>query len=122
MRDVILAANQKFMKTFSEGATTMGSHYTSDATIYPPGGEAVSGDTAIGEFWKGAYGMGIKRAKLETVEAEPTGDQIVEVGKYTLYGDGDAELDKGKYMVVWKQEKGAWKLHRDIWNTSLSAS
>ncbi|MBD2752972.1 nuclear transport factor 2 family protein [Spirosoma sp. BT704] len=107
------------MAIFSKGAETMGDLYTSDAKIYPPGGDTISGNTAIGEFWKGAYGMGIKAAKLDTVEAEPAGDQIVEVGNYTLYGDGNAELDKGKYIVVWKQDGEAWKLHRDIWNTSM---
>lgn len=121
MRDVIIAANQKFMEAFSAGAETMGDLYTSDAKIYPPGGDAVSGNTAIGTFWKGAFGAGIKRAKLDTVEAEPTGDQIVEVGQFTLYGDGDTQIDTGKYLVVWKQESGTWKLHRDIWNTSVAA-
>lgn len=100
----------------------MNAHYTSDAKIYPPGSESISGNTAIGTFWKAVYESGVKRAKLDTVEAEQTGDQIVEVGNYTLYGDNDAQLDTGKYIVVWKQENGDWKLHRDIWNTSVSAS
>ncbi len=121
MRDVVIAANKKFMEIFSTGAATMSALYTSDAKVYPPGGDTISGNTAIGTFWKGAYESGVKRAKLETVEAEPTGDQIVEVGNYTLYGDGDVQLDTGKYLVVWKQESGDWKLHRDIWNTSVSA-
>ena len=121
MKDVVTAANQKFMDVFSKGAETLGELYTSDAKILPPGGDTISGDTAIGAFWKGAYGMGIKRAKLETVEAEPAGDQIIEVGNFTLYGADESELDTGKYIVVWKQEAGTWKLHRDIWNTSKSA-
>ena len=122
MNDVIVAANQRFMEIFANGATTMGDLYTSDAQIYPPGGDAVSGSSAIGAFWKGAYDSGVKRAKLETIEAEPAGDQIIEVGKFTLYGDGDAQLDAGKYVVVWKQDGGSWKLHRDIWNSSGAAN
>lgn len=99
----------------------MGDLYTGDAKILPPGGDTISGKTAIGAFWKGAYELGIKRAKLETVEAEPAGDQIIEVGNFTLYGADESELDKGKYVVIWRQEAGEWKLHRDIWNTSKSA-
>jgi ketosteroid isomerase-like protein len=41
-------------------------------------------------------------------------------------GGGTAEtwldmraLDKGKYIVIWKQEDGQWKLHRDIFNSSM---
>jgi len=30
-------------------------------------------------------------------------------------------LDKGKYIVIWKQEEGQWKLHRDIFNSSMPA-
>jgi ketosteroid isomerase-like protein len=29
-------------------------------------------------------------------------------------------MDSGKYVVIWKREDGAWKLHRDIWTTSAS--
>ena len=121
MNDAIIAANQKFMEIFASGAETMGDLYTADAEIYPPGGDTISGNTTIGEFWKGAYGAGVKKAKLDTVKTEPVGDQIVEIGKFTLYGDNDAQLDTGKYVVVWKQDGGSWKLHRDIWNTSVAS-
>ena len=30
-------------------------------------------------------------------------------------------MDQGKYVVIFKQVEGRWKLHRDIWNTSLPA-
>jgi hypothetical protein len=30
-------------------------------------------------------------------------------------------LDTGKYIVIWKRENGAWKWHRDIWNSSRPA-
>ena len=99
----------------------MGDLYTADAVIYPPGGQAVSGSSAIGSFWQGAYESGVKQAKLETAEANQAGSQVIEVGTYTLYGDNDTQLDNGKYMVIWKQEGGTWKLYQDIWNTSVSA-
>ena len=25
--------------------------------------------------------------------------------------------EKGKFIVVWKEENGKWKMHRDIWNS-----
>lgn len=121
MRDAVTAANQNFIEISLKGAETMGELYTSDAKIYPPGGDMVSGTKAIGEFWKGAYGMEIKAAELDTVDAEAASDQIIVVGQYTLYGDGNAELDKGKYMVIWKQDGRNWKLYRDIWDTGMPA-
>ena len=122
MKADIMAANQKFMDAFQKGATSMGSFYTSSASLLPPGSDAVQGSAAITTFWKGGYDAGIKRAKLETLEADQSGNQVVEVGKYTLFGTNDAQIDAGKYMVIWKKENGDWKLHRDIWNTSTPAA
>jgi ketosteroid isomerase-like protein len=66
--------------------------------------------------------MGITAAKLETVEVEGYGNTANEVGTYTLQGAGSQVLDTGKYVVIWKQETGQWKLHRDIWNSSRPAA
>jgi ketosteroid isomerase-like protein len=33
--------------------------------------------------------------------------------------EGGKVVDRGKYIVIWKREQGQWKLHRDIWNTSM---
>ena len=122
MKADIMAANQKFMDAFQKGATTMSNYYTSSAQLMPPNSDVVQGADNISAFWKGAYGMGVKKAKLETMTAEQSGDQVIEMGRYTLYGDKDAQLDAGKYIVIWKQEGGQWKLHRDIWNTNTPAA
>jgi hypothetical protein len=45
----------------------------------------------------------------------------VEVGKYTLSVAGGQVVDRGKYVVIWKQEGDEWQWHRDIWNSSLPA-
>jgi ketosteroid isomerase-like protein len=66
--------------------------------------------------------MGIKTAKLETIELEGQGDAALEVGKYTLSGEGGMVIDSGKFIVVWKKQGGKLKLHRDIWNSSMPAS
>jgi ketosteroid isomerase-like protein len=65
--------------------------------------------------------MGIKAVMLETVEVEDYGHTAHEVGKYTIQGEGGQVTDTGKYVVIWKQEAGQWKLHRDIWNSSRPA-
>jgi len=72
-------------------------------------------------FGKAPWTWGIKSARLETVEAEGHGDTAIEIGKYTLSWEAGNVMDRGKYVVIWKQEGGQWKLHRDIWNSSLSA-
>jgi ketosteroid isomerase-like protein len=44
-----------------------------------------------------------------------------EVGTYAMKLKDGTVADRGKYVVVWLKEDGKWKLHRDIWNTSLPA-
>ena len=121
-KSIVMAGNQAFMDAFYKGATTLGNLYTTDALLMNANSDAVRGSAAIGEFWKKAYEAGTKRVKLETVEVEPEGNVIIEVGRYTVYGANDAQQDMGKYIVIWKKENGMWKLHRDIGNTNMPAN
>ena len=119
---VIAAANQKFMETFArQDAAGMAGLYTGDGQLLPANSDFVTGTEAIEQFWGGAMAMGMKTAKLETIELESHGDTAVEVGRYTLGGEGGQTLDQGKFVVVWKNDGGDWKLHRDIWTSSLPA-
>ena len=122
IRDDIRKADDVFEKNFSQGnAAGIAELYTNDGMLLPTGSDFVKGKEAIRDFWQGAINMGIKEAKLDIVEVEVQGNVVVEVGHYQLKGAGGGVLDQGKYIVIWKQEGGQWKLHRDIWNTSRTA-
>ena len=122
VRETIGAANERFMEAFGRGdAAGLASTYTRDAKLLPPNSDVVTGNQAIQEFWQGAMNMGIRAATLETVELEDHGDAVIEMGKYTLRGDSAQVLDTGKYVVIWKQDNDQWKLHWDIWNSSMPA-
>jgi ketosteroid isomerase-like protein len=95
--------------------------YTAGGQLLPPNSEIVAGHDAIRAFWQGAMDLGLKEATLDTVEVEGAHETAVEVGKYTLRAAGGQIADVGKYVVVWKAEAGAWRLHRDIWNSSRPA-
>jgi uncharacterized protein (TIGR02246 family) len=122
VRDAIVAANEGFVAAFGRGDTAgLAALYTENGQVLPPNSDFVTGKEAIQAFWQAVMGMGIKGARLETVEVEGHGDTAVEVGKYTLLGGEGQQLDQGKYIVIWKQEKGQWKLYRDIFNSSMPA-
>ena len=89
--------------------------------ILPPNSDFVTGKQAIQALWQGAMDMGIKSVKIELVEVEGHGDTAIEVGKYTLSGEAGQVLDTGKYIVILKQADGQWKLHREIFNSSMPA-
>ncbi len=90
--------------------------YTVNARVLPPGAPMIEGRDAIKGFWKQAIaGLGLKSAKLTTVEGEMAGDTVVEIGSADLVV-GDGSVVVVKYVVHWKQEGGAWKWNVDIWN------
>ncbi len=87
--------------------------------LLPPGGEPIEGREAIQAFWQTAVESGTQAA-LKTSELEIHGDLATEVGSYVDTGADGAHVDHGKYMVMWKKVDGNWKLHRDIWNSSMT--
>jgi len=92
--------------------------YTRNARILPPGSTMVEGREPIKAFWQGAIkALGIKSAKLTTVDAEALGDRVFEIGRAALVVGTGGTVDV-KYVVQWKQEDGDWKWHVDIWNTN----
>jgi uncharacterized protein (TIGR02246 family) len=118
-RTAVEAGNKRFSEALKRGdAQGLTSLYTKDAMVFPANSEIVKGREAIKGMWDGVIAAGIKGITLTTVEVESCGDIANEVGTYTMMGEGDKELDRGKYIVVWKREDGQWKLHRDIFNTS----
>ena len=44
---------------------------------------------------------------------------ITEEGLFEIKTKDDVQIDKGKYIVLWKKEDGKWKLHRDLSNSDL---
>jgi len=119
VKSAIADINAKFADELKKGdSAAMASHYTSDAMVMPPNSEPVPKDKII-SAWGGAIRMGVKDIKLTTDDVTGNGDVAGETGKYEMYGDNNKLLDKGKYLVLWKNENGEWKLYRDIWNTSM---
>lgn len=113
--------NEKFMQAFTDGdAEAVTALYSSDAVLLPPFGDAISTKQDITDLWNGMMDIGITGVELVSNEIIPAGDMAVERGEYTIFV-GDMDIDHGKFLVLWKMENGQWKLHRDIWNSSLPA-
>jgi uncharacterized protein (TIGR02246 family) len=115
----IQRVNQRFLDAFSRhDAAAIAGLYATGAQLLPPHSDFVKEPDMIRSFWQGVMDAGIDRATLETVDVEDSGDTAIELGRYTLMLAGGEVADRGKYLVVWKQQDGAWKIYRDIWNTS----
>jgi uncharacterized protein (TIGR02246 family) len=119
-RAEIEAVNREFEAAAAKGdGKAAAALYTANGQALPAGSAAVSGTEAIAKFWQGVFDSGVKGVKLKTLEVEAHGDVAHEVGEYELADAAGKVLDRGKYVVLWKKEGGRWKLHRDIWTTSM---
>jgi uncharacterized protein (TIGR02246 family) len=116
----IRRANAAFEASFARGdAAAIADLYTSTGMLLPTGLDTIQGAAGIQGFWQGAMQQGVKQVKLKTRDVEEMDDTAIELGTYTLFDQSGQQMDQGKYLVVWKEEAGQWKLHQDIWNTSL---
>jgi uncharacterized protein (TIGR02246 family) len=120
IRHGIDETTRRFEHAFNRGnaADAARQFYTRDASILPPGAEIVQGRDRIAEVWAAAAAapqLGVRGVRLSTLELRSIGDEAYEIGRATLtLADGQRAMPK--YVVVWKQEDGAWRRHVDIWN------
>jgi uncharacterized protein (TIGR02246 family) len=114
------AGNATLVAGFNAGDAEMqASVYTDDAMVMAPNQPTAIGMEAIVEMMKtDADTTGMVSMELETVGVTARGDMAHEIGTYTVFAGGE-EVDHGKYMAIWKDVDGTWKIHRDIWNSSV---
>lgn len=118
-RSLIDADNAKFIDAIKKGdSNAVADLYHSEAQVLMSNYEPVMRKD-IASAWGGMFRMGLKDAKFTTTDLVGNNDLLVETGMYEMYGDKNNLIDKGKYVSVWKKENGAWKLYRDIANTSM---
>ena len=127
VRKAIAASNRRFGEGIRRGdSSAVGSLYTEDAILMPPNNDMIRGRRGTEGFWSAAIKMGVRDAVLKTVELDQVGDDVHEIGNYALMIKPEGKRafeDRGKYIAIWKRdEEGTWKLHRDIWNSSLPAT
>jgi ketosteroid isomerase-like protein len=116
----ILKMNESYGERFLTGDSAFYvDRYCTDAEVYSPNMPAVKGREAIRKFF---YNDGNnKEAKIELPAGTFYGgpDYVVEDGVYNFPDGKGGSVDKGKFIALWKQEDGKWKLYREIWNSDM---
>ena len=116
-------ANRNFMNVLSKGDSVgLADCYATDAKFMAPNSPAVVGRKNIQGVTAGMIKSGIASVDLKTIDVWGDEAMLAEEGVLTMAGKGGKELDKGKYIVLWKKEDGKWKLFRDCFNSDLSVS
>lgn len=116
----IIKMNESYSERFMTSDTAFyQKRYCKNAEVYSPGLPAVKGRDSIMAFF---YQNGTnKEAKIELPAGNIYGNSelVVEEGTYNFPDGKGGSFDKGKFIALWKEEDGIWKLYREIWNTDL---
>ena len=118
----IAASNNIFGASFTTGdSTAFVNCYASDGCIYNANMPKQCGAQAINGFFNVGYQFGIRKIALTTEEVMGGKEAVVETGKYEVFIANNVSVEKGKFVVIWKEENGKWKMFRDIWNSDAPA-
>jgi len=126
VRQLIEETNIKFGEFVQAGdASALASLYTEDTTLLPPpNAPMIKGREGVEAYWATGFQQGFKELVLTTVEVMAMGDMVCEIGNAdaTFQPEGmEAFKDIGKYLVIWKNVDGTWKIYIDIYNSGLPA-
>jgi ketosteroid isomerase-like protein len=116
----ISKSNQEFVNLYNNGDTqSLAAHYTEDAMLLPPNTAVIKGRAAAASYWSSGKKWGFDKIQMEATTAQAYGDVAIEEGTYTIFAADAKEMDKGKFMITWKNVEGKWLQHRNIWSSDL---
>ena len=119
------AVNQKLSEYMVKGdAAGIASAYSADGYLMPDKSSIVKGRENITKLWSdfisSCKASGIEIGGLEITIKELSGDKnlLTDVGEFVFIKKNGDRFWKGKYIEVWKNENGKWKVHREMTNSS----
>lgn len=109
----------------AKDAAAIAQMYTEDGALLPPNAPISKGRTAIEQTW--AAMMSTPGFELtfapEQIVLSGSVDMALDRGTFRMVvaPSGKAQVDTGKYVVVWRKVGGEWKAAADIINSDLPA-
>ena len=95
--------------------------YAADGAMMAPGAPIAQGQPALEKAWGGmmqmpGFGLTFKADKIVVAKG---GDMALDQGTYqfSVTGPKGPTKDIGKYVVVWRNIDGQWKVAADIFNS-----
>ena len=88
--------------------------YTEDARFLPDGAPRIDGRSGVEDFFKQAADAGFNDLVLETQDVLEVGGRVIEIGRASSAAEGG---ESGKYVIVWRRDRGVLKIEIDIFNS-----
>lgn len=114
-KSFIDSINTKFSEQIKNGdSMALASHYASDAAILLSKREPIKGKDIL-SAWGRMLRAGTEDITFQTIDLTGCNDFLIETG-YIVTKGNENNINKSKYLVVWKKQNGEWKLYRDMVN------
>jgi ketosteroid isomerase-like protein len=117
-RRLIAQQNERFTAAHVAGdIATIDSMFAPDAKSFPPGAAAVVGLPALHAFTVDYLKAGVTEFRGETTDFYGNAEYVVDGGTYVVTYGPARVTERGKYLNVWTQVDGSWKIKANMWNT-----
>lgn len=93
-------------------SVSLAAMYTKDAQLGTTRGKDIP--AAIGRMIRSSINNNSRHVSYTSTSISVDGEYIIEMGVSEGKDDQGNQKWKGKYLVLYKQEDGRWKLYRDI--------
>ena len=117
----IVKMNQSYSQRFlTNDSVFYVERYCTDAEVLAPNAPAIKGRDSIRKYFYGDGNNTDATIELPTGNIYGNENLVVEEGYYNFPDGKGGSIDRGKFIALWKNEGGKWKLYREIWNTDIA--
>lgn len=116
VRKTIEASNAIYADLANKNDGSILTRYTDDACLFPPNATPVCGREQIFNFFKGGPKVYVKFT-IQNLYGDGK-KSVTEESYYEMTDLDGKKLDDGKVIVIWKNTKEGWKMHRDMFSSN----
>ena len=116
IRKEIQAKEDDYAALYNAGELKDIGYYADDATTFYQNKAPLTGKEAIIDFLKSNLDSNSNRISFKTKEVFPSndGNQVVEIGYYTVVDSANNAINTGNYMVLFEKRNGKYVSVREM--------
>ena len=118
IKEEIQAKENEFAATYNAGVMKEIGYFADDATTFPQNNTPITGKEAIIKYLKSHIDTISKGKKItfttNEVFVSKEGEQVVEIGNYTVEDSTETVVNSGNYMTLFVKKDGKYYCLRDM--------